>query len=203
MIRETVRFWTFEEKWTNNLSKMDFSKHDGPIHLTDLEVLKHPLTKSPLSLVFHLVSCLLSWSLLLSCLVSPLLSSPISLAFCLLPLSSFTVSLSLTFSLSLRVMLRDWSYRCVILCQCVVLCVWCGVARWKSPCVHSKRPRACQQLARMLFNMCAWRRDARKRSEWTNGRQGSSSSVLLDKICPRKVTTWPQGSTNGSHPFTV
>ena len=39
----------------------------------------------------------------------------------------------------------------------------------------------------------------------TEGR-AVSSSVLLTKICPRRVITWPQRSTketNGSHPFSV
>ena len=60
----------------------------------------------------------------------------------------------------------------------VSVSVWCGVVRcgacrvvWHAenpvcrlktpPCVHSKRPRARQQHAHMLFNMCAWCRYTR------------------------------------------
>ena len=41
--------------------------------------------------------------------------------------------------------------------------------------------------------MCAWCRYTRGRFESTHGGQGSSS-VLLTKICPRRVTTCPRGS---------
>ena len=58
----------------------------------------------------------------------------------------------------------------------------------------------------------AWCRYTRGRFERTHGNvlnphtegRGGSSSVLLTKICPRMVITWPQRSTkeiNGSYPF--
>ena len=93
-------------------------------------------------------------------------------------------------------------------CVCFGMLKKCGkkpCVDSKTPlCVHSKRPRVCRQHAHILFNMCAWCRQSRGRFVWTHGKQGGV--IVLTKICPRGVITWPQGSTkdtNGSYPFSV
>ena len=165
---------------------------------------------------FFILSLLLScfsllFHLLLSCLVSPLSSSPAFL--------SLSVSVSLSLSLCLRVMLCV--VLCGV-CRCgrgvvggrgvclVCVCVLRHAEQtWKnpcvdsktSPCVHSKRPRVYGHHAHMCFNMCAWCQYTRGRFERTHGdvfnghtESRGSSPVLLTKICPRKVITWPRGS---------
>ena len=109
---------------------------------------------------------------------------------------------------------------CVWLCVCVV-CVWCWLCDTlkKPPCVDSKSPRVYGHHAHMCFNMCAWCRHTRGRFEsrhgenferthgpspntHTHAKKGvktkenkkKSPSVLLTKICPRRVITCFRGS---------
>ena len=71
-----------------------------------------------------------------------------------------------------------------------------------SPCVRPKRPCVYRHHAPMCFNMCAWCRHTRGRGasihgdvlDGHTGRREVSSSVLLTKICPRRVITCPKSS---------
>ena len=109
-----------------------------------------------------------------------------------------------------------WSWSCLVVVVCLVWCVCVcscvlrhGEKTWKKPvcglkktslCVHSQRLRVCRHhRAHVLIDMCAWCRYTRGRFERTHGDVSNphtedrvSSSVLLTKICPRMVITWPQ-----------
>ena len=142
------------------------------MHQADLEVLKH-VSKKFISSFFNSLSSF-SLDLMFFSFILSLISSLFSLLLSYLVLSYLVLSFlfRLLFSLSLssfsvfflclclRVMLRVML--CVMLCVGVhvvsvvwsVVCVRCGVARWKPPCVDSKRHRVYWHHAHMLKHMC-------------------------------------------------
>ena len=93
------------------------------------------------------------------------------------------LSLSLSLSVSVCLCLSPWC--CVLCCGVVCAVLWCGVKRWKTPCVHSKHSRVyvqnipvctfktspCMpaQRAHMLKHVCAWCRYTLGRFERTHG----------------------------------
>ena len=157
------------------------------------------------SLFFFILSLVCSPDLF-SCLVSPLPSTPLSFAVFFL----FLLFLSLSLSLFLRVMLCVilCCVVCVGVCVCVLCCVcavWCGML--KNLRVHIQNVSVYAGNTRTCFSTCA--RGAGIHGDLLNGHtegRAVSSPVLLTKIFPRRVITWPQRSTketNGSYPFSV
>ena len=176
------------------------------------------------SLLFHLLISSLFFHLLLSFLVSPL--SSVSLCLCL------SLSLSLSVSVSVWCCVLWCCVVCVVVvvvsllvmvCVCVCVCVCCGTLkkRERNRVWIQKRLRVCipnvpvcAGTTRTCVSTCA--RGAGTHGDVLNlhtegvlyihtGSRGSSL-VLLTKICPRMVITWPQRSTKetrGSYPFSV
>ena len=142
-------------------------------------------------------------SLLFSCIFS--LFFILSLLFSLSSLSSCLVSSLLSiFSFLFHLSSLVWSW-CCWWSWCVFgVCVCCGMLkkRGKNRVWIQKRlrvyirnvPRLYGHHAHMCFNMCAWCRYTRGRFERTHTGSRVSSSVLLTKICLRKVITCFRGS---------
>ena len=117
-----------------------------------------------------LFSCLVFFCLLFSCLVSPLPSSLLSLS-----LSSFSVFfLCLCLSLSVSV-----SVCCCVLFCVVWWCVVCGVAHWKTPCVHSTRLHVCVQNVPVCTGTTGTHVSTFVKSVSFLVRFGSNSSLLV------------------------
>ena len=188
MMKNTVRFWTFEIQfiwrtwefsffWIKSLLSSLFISVS--LRFLSLDLL---IISSIFSFIFSFILSLLFHLLLPSCLVSssPVLSCSLSscLVFCCLFLSCLSSSVFSSLSFCLLSLLLSVSLCRVVLC--VSLWSWCGVcgvARWKPPCVHPKRPRACRQHAHMCFNMYAscrytWGRFERTHGHVLNGHGG-------------------------------
>ena len=135
MIEETVRFWTFEEKWTSNSSEMDFfetwrANSSGGFGCSQTSFQKN--------------SCLLSALLISPLVLSLLFCLLFSLSFCLLSLSSFP---SVSVWCCVILLLCDSVSVCCVVCE-----VWCNTLKTSvctfetSPCMPATRAHAFQHV---------------------------------------------------------
>ena len=120
----------------------------------------------------------------------------------------------------LLVVVCFWCVCVCLVCVCLFMCCGTLKKREKTRVWIQKRLRVYIQNVsvyagtRTCVSTCAraagthWGRFERTHGDVLNPHTGGrgSSSVLLTKICPRRVITWPQRSTKetrGSYPFSV